>query len=110
MRYQFSACCSKLRGGYSRATSANHITTYRTRGRFYMAFMRRMMLGALAVAALSGCSTHDVDTVPEWCEQISGVDITEKYAPFWADFPGVRFHGDAIRDDFVRSMNEVAMQ
>ena len=46
---------------------------------------------------LFGCSEHKVDTFPRWCEQLSGVDLQKKYAPFWA-VSGVSFHGDAIRD------------
>ncbi|MBX9630525.1 MAG: hypothetical protein K2X67_08390 [Burkholderiales bacterium] len=61
--------------------------------------MRRLIIALVTV--LTGCSEHKVDTFPEWCEQIAGVDIQKKYAPFWAVFPGVSFHGDAIRDSYT---------
>jgi hypothetical protein len=54
-----------------------------------------------------GCTTHhEVDTFPEWCEQISGVDLSDKYNKPWTPFFAVSFKGDAIRDDFMKSMNE----
>ena len=34
---------------------------------------------------------------PEWCEQITGVDLEKKYVPFWAVLFSVSFDGDAIR-------------
>ncbi len=58
---------------------------------------------------LLGCSEHKVDTFPKWCEQISGVDLQQKYAPFWAAFPGVSFHGDAIRDSYADFLNKSHM-
>lgn len=66
--------------------------------------MRRLILVALTL--ISGCSEYKVDTYPKWCEQITGVDIQKKYAPFWAVFPGVSFHGDAIRDSYTEFLNK----
>jgi len=39
-------------------------------------------------------------------EHITGVDIQKKYAPFWAVFPGVSFHGDAIRNSYTEFLNK----
>jgi hypothetical protein len=71
--------------------------------------MKRTALFFLVIF-LAGCSEHKVDTFPEWCEQISGVDLEEKYAPFWAVIFSVRFDSDAIRDDFTRFLNESHME
>ena len=71
--------------------------------------MRKTILAAMALL-LTGCSEHVVDTFPEWCEQISGVDLEEKYAPFWAVMFSVKFDGDAIRDDFVKFLDDTHMQ
>ncbi len=60
--------------------------------------------------ALTGCSVHEVTTADEWCQQISGVDLSEKNAPFWAVLPGVTFKGDSIRDDFVATLNTALLQ
>jgi|TARA_B100002003_G_scaffold223494_1_gene228037 hypothetical protein len=65
---------------------------------------------AILVIFNIGCSNHHVDTVSEWCEQIAGVDLAEKNTPFWAVLPSVSFDGDAIRDDFTASLNEVYLQ
>lgn len=69
----------------------------------------RLLLTLVFILTLSGCSHHRVTTALEWCEQISGVDLMEKHAPFWAVFPGISFAGDSIRDDFVVMLNEPLM-
>jgi len=56
------------------------------------------------------CSNYEVNTTEGWCEQLSGENIAEKHAPFWAVLPGVSFNANAIRDDFVRILNEAMMQ
>jgi hypothetical protein len=71
---------------------------------------RKVLLACLLVAAVPGCSEHRVDTFPEWCEQITGVDLEEKYAPLWAVLFSVSFDGDAIRDDFVKFLNDSHME
>jgi hypothetical protein len=58
------------------------------------------------LCALGACSEHVVDTFPEWCEQIAGVDLEKKYAPSWAVLFSVRVDGDAIRDDYVKFLND----
>ena len=57
--------------------------------------MRKTILVALGLL-LTACSEHRVDTFPEWCEQISGVDLEEKYLPFWAVIFSVSFDHDAM--------------
>jgi hypothetical protein len=64
------------------------------------------LLFLVLVTLQLGCSEHKVDTFPKWCEQITGVDIQKKYAPFWAVFPGISFHGDAIRDSYTEFLNK----
>jgi hypothetical protein len=58
----------------------------------------------------SGCAEHKVDTFQEWCEQISGVDLDEKYRPFWAVIFGVSFNGDTIRDDYAEFLNKLHLE
>ena len=58
----------------------------------------------------AGCYNHKVDTFPEFCEQITGVDLEKKYCPAWAIFFSVSFEGDAIRDDFTRFMNATHLE
>ena len=65
---------------------------------------------ALIPVVLTSCSHHEVDTHDEWCEQIVGVDIMEKYRPFWAAIPSVSFDGESIRDDFVSNLNSAYME
>ncbi len=65
---------------------------------------------SLPLALALACSNHEVDTADEWCEQITGVDLYEKYAPFWAVLPSVSFSGEAIRDDFVANLNQALME
>ncbi|GAF74046.1 unnamed protein product [marine sediment metagenome] len=71
--------------------------------------MKRFLLSFLVVL-LIGCSEHKVDTFPEWCEQITGVDLEEKYAPFWAVIFSVSFDGDSIRDDYTESLNKTHLE
>lgn len=71
--------------------------------------MRKTILVALALT-LTGCSEHVVDTFPEWCEQITGMDLQKKYAPFWSVLFSVSFDGEAIRDDYVKFLNDSHME
>ncbi|MDY7035949.1 MAG: hypothetical protein SV375_07280 [Thermodesulfobacteriota bacterium] len=57
-----------------------------------------------------GCAEHKVDTFQEWCEQISGEDLDEKYRPFWAVIFGVSFDADAIRDDYTEFLNKLHLE
>ncbi len=66
----------------------------------------RWLLTILAPLALGACSEHHVDTVAEWCEHISGVDLKEKYQSSWAIAFAINFDGDAIRDEFVKTLDE----
>lgn len=70
----------------------------------------RLVFCVFMVASAAGCSEHRVDTFPEWCEQITGIDLEAKYAPFWAVVFSVSFDGDAIRDDFVKFLNDNHMK
>ena len=74
-----------------------------------LAHPNRLPLTLVFILTLSGCSHHKVTTAVEWCEQISGVDLMEKHAPFWALFPAISFAGDSIRNDFVAMLNEPLM-
>jgi len=47
----------------------------------------------VSLLALAACAEHRVDTFSEWCEQITGVDLEEKYSPFWAVIFSVSFDG-----------------
>ena len=67
-------------------------------------------IGAIASILVSGCYEHKVDTVPKWCEQISGVDFEAKYSPFWAVIFSTSFDAEAIRDDYARNLNEIYVQ
>lgn len=64
----------------------------------------------IALASLAGCSTHEVDTFPEWCEQIGGIDLEEKYAPSWSVIFGVSFDAEAIRDNYTDFLNQSHLQ
>jgi hypothetical protein len=67
--------------------------------------MRSILLIILAMLVV-GCAQHKVDTFPEWCEQITGVNLEKKYRPFWAVIFSVSFDGDAIRDDYTAFLNK----
>lgn len=68
--------------------------------------MARVAVCLVVLAGLTACSEHVVDTFPEWCEQIAGVNLEEKYAPSWAVLFSVRFDDEAIRDDYVKFLND----
>jgi hypothetical protein len=59
---------------------------------------------------LAACPVHEVTTAEAWCQQISGVDLVEKNAPFWAVFPGIAFNREAIRDDFTGILNAALLE
>ena len=68
----------------------------------------RTLLLAPAIATLTGCTFHDIDTFPKWCEQIKGVDLQQKYSQ------GVLFsvsvNEEAVREDFVKFLNALYVQ
>ena len=65
----------------------------------------------LGVMLLASCSNYEVNTTERWCEHLlSGGNLAEKHAPFWAVLPSVSFDGNAIRDDFVRFLNKAMME
>lgn len=67
-----------------------------------------VILGGLLLAS---CSNYEVNTTERWCEHLlSDGNLAEKHAPFWAVLPSVSFNGNAIRDDFVRFLNDAMMQ
>jgi hypothetical protein len=72
--------------------------------------LRNYLLIVITVFAIMGCSNHEVDTVEEWCEQINGVDLEDKYLPAWAIIFSVSFNGDAIRDDYAKMLNTMYME
>ena len=71
---------------------------------------KNFLCGVFILVLVAGCSTHEVDTFPEWCERITGVDLYKKYAPWWSIIPAVKFNGEAIRDDFVSFLNNAYME
>lgn len=77
-----------------------------------MSYEHRIKLNfvIIAISLLVGCAEHKVDTFPEWCEQITGVDLEHKYRPFWAVIFSVSFAGNAIRDDFTAFLNKTHLE
>src|ERR1017187_106645 len=59
---------------------------------------------------LVGCYEHKVNTLEAWCEQVNGVDLEEKYRPFWAVIFSVKIEREAVRDDFVKLLNDTDMK
>ena len=48
--------------------------------------------------------------LPEWCEQIAGEDLQEKYAPSWAVIFSVSIDRNSIRDDYVTLQNKLHLE
>lgn len=71
--------------------------------------MKKILLPLLTLFIL-GCSEHRVDTFPEWCEQITGVDLQKKHASFWAVIFSISFDGDAIREDYTAFLNKTHLE
>ncbi len=69
------------------------------------------LLFGLMSLTVAGCYyDHKINTLETWCEQINGDDLSAKYQPFWAPIFAISFHRDAIRDDFVRFLNDAYME
>ena len=62
------------------------------------------------VLLFNSCYTHKIDTAQEWCEQISGVDLNDKYNPPWSLFFGVHISEESIRDDYAKILNDLYMK
>lgn len=72
--------------------------------------MRPLTLPVFSMVLLVGCWNFEVNTVEKWCEQISGVDLVEKYSPIWAGIPIITLNPEAIRDDFVNMLNSSLLE
>src|SRR5215470_10955228 len=59
---------------------------------------------------LTGCYKYEVDTFPKWCEDHSGADLEVRHRPFWALFFAVSLKPNAVRDDYVRFLNDAYME
>jgi len=68
------------------------------------------ILCLLIIIGLFGCAEYKVDTVDEWCEQISGVDLGAKHRPFWAVIFGVSVDGDSIRNEYTEMLNKLHLE
>jgi hypothetical protein len=68
----------------------------------------------LVLLLLSGCYHYDVDTFEKQCERTVLIekdrDQLDAHAPFWAIFPTISFHPDAVRDDYAAVMNRLYME
>ena len=58
---------------------------------------------------VSACYEVKVDTLQRWCENTSGTDLTDKYAPAWILLPSVSFDYSAVRADYTRIMDSLAL-
>jgi hypothetical protein len=58
---------------------------------------------------VSACYEVKVDTLERWCENSSGTDLTGKYAPAWILLPSVSFDHSAVRADYTRIMDSLAL-
>lgn len=61
------------------------------------------------VLILGSCSEHEVDTWVEYCEQISGDDLEEKYNP-WGLLFSFSFNEEAVRKDLVKNLNVIYIE
>jgi hypothetical protein len=73
------------------------------------ASLSRLAAVVLACVFLAGCYEHKVNTLETWCEQGTG-DTEEKYQPFWAVIFSVKLYRDAVRDDYVKILNDAYME
>ena len=65
--------------------------------------MSILRVGFLLLFALSACSNHKIDNWEEYCEQLTGVDLEEKYNR--GVIFSVSFDPEAIRIDFTKKYN-----
>ena len=72
----------------------------------------RIPLSIIVILALmtGGCSKHVVNDLPKWCDYLTGLDLEEKYKPFWALSFSVQFDEDAVRGDYVDWLNETLLE
>lgn len=61
----------------------------------------------LVIMVFGACYTLRVDTLEEWCDQISDVDLEAKYAPYWAPLFGVQFFQDSVAEDFTHFVDSL---
>ena len=70
--------------------------------------MARASLIVTLCVSIAACTTHEVNTWERWCEQITGVDLERKYRG-WGLIFGVRYDVEAIREDFAKKFNTIAV-
>ena len=71
----------------------------------------RIAAAAFLIFLNTGCTfvdEHNVDTMVEWCEQIKGVDLEEKYGG--AFIFSVSFDAEKIRDDITIFINDAYVE
>lgn len=61
----------------------------------------------LALFAITSCHNTRIDTMQRWCEHLSGVSMTDKYAPFWAVLPSVSFEYVDIRESYTHVVDSL---
>ena len=71
--------------------------------------MKQLLL-IIIILFTSGCAEHHVDTVEEWCEEISGKNLAKLYEPSWGVFFSVYYNGEQIRDHYVKILNDAYTQ
>lgn len=71
--------------------------------------MFRTILTFLVATGIFGCSHYEVTTLEDWCDQIEGVDLIEKHAPFWSLLPSISFSDDAVRHSYTSLMDSLLL-
>ena len=69
-----------------------------------------MPLICVVAALTTACYEVKIDNLPNWCQHISGADLTESYAPAWAILPSVSFHYTDVRADFVHLLDSLSLE
>lgn len=72
----------------------------------------RIVIQAVLLVAMclpiAACKTHEVNTWERWCEQVTQVDLKNKYRG-WAVVFGVSYNAEAIREDFANRFHKKAI-
>lgn len=64
----------------------------------------------LVALILAGCGSHEIDSLEKWCEPTMGIDRTKKYNPWGLPFFVFSINENAVRDDFVKILDRVAVK
>ncbi len=69
-----------------------------------------LFLLIIIITSSTGCVEHQVNTFHTWCEDITNVDLKDKYAHFWTISFSVSYDMEAVRTSYTDTLNQIHLE